>query len=68
LWTGTLPPVDLVIRTGCEGDPHNSAGFMMWHTAYSQFYFTKTFFPDFSPEEFERAIKNFQKRERRFGQ
>jgi undecaprenyl diphosphate synthase len=68
LWTGTLPPVDLVIRTGCEGDPHNSAGFMMWHTAYSQFYFTKTFFPDFSPEEFEKAIKNFQKRERRFGQ
>jgi len=67
LWTGSLPPVDLVIRTGCEDDPHNSAGFMMWHTAYSQFYFTKTFFPDFSPEEFERAIKNFQKRERRFG-
>ncbi len=67
LWTGSLPPVDLVIRTGCEGDPHNSAGFMMWHTAYSQFYFTKTLFPDFLPEEFERAIKNFQKRERRFG-
>jgi len=67
LWTGSLPPVDLVIRTGCENDPHNSAGFMMWHTAYSQFYFTKTFFPDFSPEEFERAIKNLQKRERRFG-
>jgi undecaprenyl diphosphate synthase len=67
LWTGSLPPVDLVIRTGCEGDPHNSAGFMMWHTAYSQFYFTKTLFPDFSPEEFEKAIENFQKRERRFG-
>ncbi len=67
LWTGKLPPVDLVIRTGCEGDPHNSAGFMMWHTAYSQFYFTKTYFPDFGPEKFERAIKNFLKRERRFG-
>jgi undecaprenyl diphosphate synthase len=67
LWTGSLPPVDLVIRTGCQGDPHNSAGFMMWQTAYSQFYFTKTLFPDFSPEEFEKAIKNYQKRERRLG-
>jgi tritrans,polycis-undecaprenyl-diphosphate synthase [geranylgeranyl-diphosphate specific] len=67
LWTGSLPPVDLVIRTGCEGDPHNSAGFMMWHTAYSQFYFTKTFFPDFSPEEFEKIINDYLKRERRFG-
>lgn len=67
LWTGSLPPVDLVIRTGCEEDPHNSAGFMMWHTAYSQFYFTKTLFPEFSPAEFEKAIKNFENRERRFG-
>lgn len=67
LWTGSLPPVDLVIRTGCENDPHNSGGFMMWQTAYSQFYFTNTFFPDFSPEEFEKIIKDFKKRERRFG-
>jgi undecaprenyl diphosphate synthase len=67
LWTGFLPPVDLVIRTGCEGDPHNSAGFMMWHTAYSQFYFTKTLFPDFSPTEFEKIINDYLKRERRFG-
>ena len=67
LWTGNLPMVDLVIRTGCEGDPHNSAGFMMWHTAYSQFYFTKTLFPDFTPREFEEAIRDFQRRRRRFG-
>ena len=67
LWTKDLPPVDLVIRTGCEEDPHNSAGFMMWHTAYSQYYFTKTLYPDFSPEEFERAINNFLERERRMG-
>jgi len=67
LWTGFLPPVDLVIRTGCEGDPHNSTGFMMWQTAYSQFYFTKTLFPDFAPEEFEKAINNFLERERRLG-
>jgi len=67
LWTKNLPPVDLLIRTGCEGDPHNSAGFMMWHTAYSQFYFSKTLFPDFTPKEFEKAIKDFLKRERRLG-
>jgi len=67
LWTRDLPPVDLVIRTGCEEDPHNSAGFMMWHTAYSQYYFTKTLYPDFSPEEFERAINDFLERERRLG-
>jgi len=67
LWTKDLPPVDLVIRTGCEEDPHNSAGFMMWHTAYSQYYFTKTLYPDFTPEEFEGVIKDFIKRERRLG-
>jgi len=67
LWTRDLPPVDLVIRTGCEEDPHNSAGFMMWHTAYSQYYFTKTLYPDFTPEEFEGVIKDFIKRERRLG-
>jgi undecaprenyl diphosphate synthase len=67
LWTGSLPPIDLIIRTGCEEDPHNSAGFMMWQAAYSQFYFTKTYFPDFSPRKFEKAIEHFLKRERRFG-
>lgn len=67
LWTKDLPAVDLVIRTGCEKDPHMSAGFMMWDTAYSQYYFTETFFPDFGAEEFEGIIKDFVKRERRMG-
>lgn len=67
LWTKDLPPVDLVIRTGCQDDPHNSAGFMMWHTAYSQYYFTKTLYPDFTPEEFEKAVKDFEKKEKRLG-
>ena len=67
LWTKDLPPVDLIIRTGCEGDPHNSAGFMMWDTRYSQYYFTKTLFPDLTPEEFEKAVNNFLKIERRLG-
>ncbi len=67
LWTKDLPAVDLVIRTGCQGDPHLSAGFMMWDTAYSQLHFTQTLFPDFGPEEFENIIKDFTSRQRRFG-
>lgn len=65
LWTKDLPPVDLLIRTG--GEPHNSNGFMMWHTADSQYYFTKTFWPDFGTDEFRKAVEEYLKRERRFG-
>ncbi|MFA5207805.1 MAG: polyprenyl diphosphate synthase [Candidatus Paceibacterota bacterium] len=67
LWTKDLPPVDLLIRTGCENDPHLSAGFMMWHTAYSQLYFTNKYFPDFKEKQFEEAIKDYSERERRGG-
>lgn len=67
LWTHDTPPVDLIIRTGEEGDPHNSTGFMMFDTAYSQYYFTKTMWPDFSPEEFKKSIEKFLKTERRGG-
>ncbi|MDD5555596.1 MAG: polyprenyl diphosphate synthase [Candidatus Paceibacterota bacterium] len=67
LWTKDLPSVDLVIRTGCEDDPHLSAGFMMWDIAYAQLYFTRTYFPAFSPKEYEKAIKDYVKRERRKG-
>ncbi len=67
LWTGQLPPVDFLIRTGSQGDPHNSTGFMMWHCADSQLYFTKEFYPDFGREEFTKAINDFVKRQRRLG-
>lgn len=67
LWTAKLPPVDLLIRTGVQGDPHNSAGFMMWHTAYSQLLFTEILFPDFDGREFEKAIVNYSQRQRRMG-
>ncbi len=67
LWTGQLPPVDFLIRTGSQDDPHNSVGFMMWHCADSQLYFTKELFPDFGKKELVKAIKDFQKRERRRG-
>lgn len=65
LMTAELPPVDLLIRTG--GDAHNSDGFMMWETAYSQLYFSDLMYPDFGPEEFKKVITNFTDRERRFG-
>ena len=65
LYTRDLPPVDLLIRTG--GDPHNSVGFMMWDTANSQYYFTDTCYPDFSPAEFEKAMVEYNKREKRHG-
>ena len=67
LWTHDLPPVDLLIRTGSHDDPHNSAGFMMWHTTNSQLYFPKGFYPDFGRNEFIKAIEEFQRRERRLG-
>jgi tritrans,polycis-undecaprenyl-diphosphate synthase [geranylgeranyl-diphosphate specific] len=65
LWTKDLPAVDLVIRTG--GEPHWSAGLMMWDVAEAHLYFTKTLWPDFAPAEFKRAINGFLKTERRFG-
>lgn len=65
LYTKQVPPVDLVIRTG--GEPHFSTGFMMWDVADAHFYFTETFYPDFSTEEFSKAIEEFESRERRLG-
>jgi len=65
LWLNDLPPADLVIRTG--GEPHWSEGFMMWDTADAQLYFTETLWPDFSPEEFARAVERYERTARRFG-
>lgn len=69
LWTKNLPPVDLVIRTGEENDnlAHWSDGFMMWDTANSHFYFTKTLWPDFNKKEFKKAIDKFSLTEKRLG-
>lgn len=65
LYTKDLPPVDLLIRTG--GEPHNSVGFMMWDTANSQYYFTDINYPDFSIEELDKAIFEYNNREQRRG-
>ena len=58
------PPVDLLIRTG--GDLRIS-NFLLWQSAYAELYFTKTNFPEFTPEEFIEALIDFGKRDRRFG-
>ncbi len=70
LWTKDLPAVDLIIRTGNERSnwSHFSSGLMMWDTANAQIYFTKTLFPNFSVEEFKKAINRYGKTERRMGQ
>jgi undecaprenyl diphosphate synthase len=59
-----LPDVDLVIRTGGEKRLSN---FLLWQTAYSEFVFSDTLWPDYSPGEFSAAIAEFGKRNRRFG-
>lgn len=65
LYTRDLPPVDLVIRTA--GEPHLSAGFMMWDVADAQLYFTDKYWPDFDEEEFDKALEAYGKRKRRKG-
>jgi len=65
LFTRELPPVDLVIRTA--GEPHLSAGFMMWDVADAQLYFTDKYWPDFDAGEFDKALADFTRRARRFG-
>ena len=64
LYTDKLPPVDLFIRTG--GDIRIS-NFLLWQIAYAELYFTKTYWPDFSPVHLIKAILDFQGRDRRFG-
>ena len=59
-----LPDIDLLIRTSGEMRLSN---FMLWQCSYAEFYFPKVFFPDFNEEEFDKAIVEYTKRDRRFG-
>ncbi|OGI21278.1 MAG: di-trans,poly-cis-decaprenylcistransferase [Candidatus Moranbacteria bacterium RIFCSPHIGHO2_01_FULL_55_24] len=65
LMTRDLPPVDLLVRTG--GEPHLSAGFMMWDIANAQLFFSEKLYPDFGPEDLEEAVLEYVWRERRLG-
>lgn len=66
-WTGHLPDLDLIIRTGSWQDPHNSAGFMNLLADEVQFAFPEVLWPDFTAKKLEEIIKDFHARERRLG-
>ena len=64
LYTAGMPDPDFVIRTSGE---ERLSGFLLWQTAYSEFYFCDAFWPEFRKVDFLRALRSFQARERRFG-
>lgn len=61
---GSLPAVDLLIRTGGETRISN---FLLWQIAYAELYFTDTYWPDFDEHAFQMAINDFADRQRRYG-
>ncbi|NKX53254.1 isoprenyl transferase [Arthrobacter mobilis] len=64
LYTRGLPDPDLVIRTSGE---QRLSGFLMWQSAYSEFYFCEALWPDFRRLDFLRALRDYGRRQRRFG-
>lgn len=64
LWTETMPDPDIVVRTGGEKRLSN---FLPWQTVYSELFFSDSFWPDFSKEEFDAVLAGFARRERRNG-
>jgi undecaprenyl diphosphate synthase len=64
LYTSGMPDPDLIIRTGGE---YRLSNFLIWQAAYSELVVTDVLWPDFTPEEYEKAIEEFLKRDRRFG-
>ncbi|MGL4367367.1 MAG: polyprenyl diphosphate synthase [Brevinemataceae bacterium] len=64
LYNSDLPPIDLLIRTSGE---FRISNFMLWQSAYSEFYFSEKLWPDFTPEDFNNALDVFKQRQRRYG-
>jgi undecaprenyl diphosphate synthase len=64
LYTAGMPDVDLLIRTGGE---LRTSNFLLWQTAYAEYYFTRVLWPDFAPKQVKRALAAFINRQRRFG-
>lgn len=62
--TGSIPPVDLLIRTGGEKRLSN---FLLWQAAYAEFNFSEILWPDYTTKDFFLAVEDFAKRNRRFG-
>lgn len=63
-WLHEFPAPDLMIRTGGE---QRISNFMLWQTAYAEFYFSDALWPDFKEEEYKKALAAFAARTRRFG-
>lgn len=64
LYLKDIPSPDLLIRTGGE---YRVSNFLLWHIAYTELWMTPIFWPDFGKKEFLMALKDYAKRERRFG-
>ncbi len=64
LYTTDSPDVDLLIRTG---DELRLSNFLIWQTAYSEYYFTNVLWPDFGKKEIDKALLSYNRRQRRFG-
>jgi undecaprenyl diphosphate synthase len=64
LFTSDLPDPDLIIRTSGE---YRLSNFLVWQSAFSELYFSPVLWPEFGPEELEAAVRDFGRRERRFG-
>jgi tritrans,polycis-undecaprenyl-diphosphate synthase [geranylgeranyl-diphosphate specific] len=64
LYTSGLPDPDLIIRTSGE---ERLSGFLLWQSAYSELYFAAVYWPEFRQIDLLRAIRTFQRRQRRFG-
>jgi undecaprenyl diphosphate synthase len=64
LTTKSVPDPEILIRTSGE---YRISNFLLWQIAYSELYFTDTLWPDFRRTDLEKAIINYQNRERRFG-
>ena len=62
--TAGIPDPDLIIRTGGE---FRLSGYFPWQSVYSELYFTETLWPDFTPKEFDKALLDYENRQRRFG-
>jgi undecaprenyl diphosphate synthase len=64
LFTAEVPDPDLVVRTSGE---YRTSNFLLYQTAYAEWYFPPVYWPDFGREEFHKALVDFASRERRFG-
>lgn len=64
LYTGGLPDPDLIIRPSGE---YRLSNFLLWQSAYSEFWYSDILWPDFTEEDFTAALRDFEKRNRRFG-